>query len=145
MKKQAGQINAEKGRLLYHALTNEIVADITNGISKSDIFTKMMNGMYPSQPKPYAKTACYDWWHHALDRIAVDSEDSIEDKRKVLWNRYENLYRESMETGNSMIARQVLSDMGKMFGLSVEQQKELKLKQEGDGTVSVSFNFGNEG
>lgn len=117
-------------------IANEVVCDIVNGLSKADILEKLQAGVYLHSEGPISLTTSYRYWNKALARIKVDSEYSMAEKREVLWSRYENLYKESLEQGNAMNARQCLNDMAKIFGLSEPEKKEVTLKE-----LTVDFGF----
>ena len=125
-----------KSEIEKRLLIDEIVADIVNGVPKSEILLKLQENIYQYQPKAYIYQHAYNWYNWALDAISKDSEDAINEKRQILWSRYENLYRESLQLGNLANARQVLTDMAKVFGLAEQEQATLTLNG-----ATIKFNF----
>ena len=127
----------EKKKLQRQLLEDEVIADIVNGVAKSDILTKIQTGIYDhANPLGVSVKTSYIVYNHSLERIKIDSEDKLEEKRQVLWSRYENIYRESMESGNLMNARATLDSIAKVFGLASPEETKITL----DGAV-VRFNF----
>lgn len=122
-------------------LTEEIAVDIINGVSKSDILTKLVGGLYEHQENTLSRQRAYYWYNLAVERIGTDSEDRLEVKRQVLWSRYEMLYNDCVQSGNIITAKGVLDSMAKVFGLQAPEQKELTLK---DAIINFGFETAEE-
>ena len=115
--------------------------DIINGVSKSDILTKLVGGLYEHQENTLSRQRAYYWYNLAVERIGTDSEDRLEVKRQVLWSRYEMLYNDCVQSGNIITAKGVLDSMAKVFGLQAPEQKELTLK---DAIINFGFETAEE-
>ena len=76
--------------------------------------------------------------------MAWQREENIDKCREIMWNRYENLYRECMENDDRKSARQCLQDMVKLFGLAKEQSQQFEVKSD-NKTVTVTFGFNKDG
>lgn len=132
-----GKGTREKREVARRLLIDEVTVDLVNGVPKSDILTKLQDGIYEHVTSPtMSMVTSYRVYNAAMAKIRQDSEDSIAEKRELLWSRYENLYRESLELGNHMNARACLSDMARIFGLQAPEQKEVTLKN-----IEVDFGF----
>ena len=134
------KVSQEKNAVRKQMLTAEIVADIVNGTSKYDVFEKLRLGVYEFQDHPYGQTSCYLWWNKALERLKFSNEQDVSEKRAILWNRYEEVYKESIESGNIMNARATLDSMAKTFGLQDAEKKEISVSD-----FKIEFGFGDEG
>ena len=118
----------EKREIARRLLIEEVAVDLVNGVPKSEILQKLQDGIYEHVTSPtMSMVTSYRVYNAAMAKIRQDSEDSITEKRELLWSRYENLYRESLELGNHMNARACLSDMARIFGLQAPEQKEVTL------------------
>lgn len=133
-----GKALNEKRAVQKRMLIDEIVADVCNGIGKSDCLTKLMEGIYQYATHPtMSKSMAYLYWNWAMDKIKFNSEAAVEEKRQILWNRYETVYNNSLELGQYQTARQCLTDMAKVFGLAEPEKREVSLD-----ASKISFNFG---
>lgn len=133
-----GKGQREKKEIARRMLIDEVVVDLVNGVPKSEILIKLQDGIYEHVTAPsLSMVTSYRVYNAAMAKIRQDSEDSIAEKRELLWSRYENLYRESLELGNHMNARACLSDMAKIFGLSEPEKQEVTIKD-----AVISFGFG---
>lgn len=131
-------VKKEKDAARKMMLTAEIVADIVNGTSKYDVFEKLRLGVYEFQEHPYKETSCYLWWNKALERLKFSNEQDVSEKRAILWNRYEEVYKESIDSGNIMNARATLDSMAKTFGLQDAEKQEITVTD-----VKINFGFAN--
>lgn len=119
----------------------EIACDIINGVPKADILQKLRDGLY-SSGKKVKQTMSYELYKAGVARLAINRCDRIEEARDVMWNRYENLYRESLESGNLANARQCLLDMMKLFGYSADAPNTaIQINSGGEGKLTVNFGF----
>lgn len=115
-----------------------VYCDIINGVPKADIKQKMHQGVYNGVE--YKDRYIADIYNCAMDRIALNREDRLDKKRAVMWSRYQNLYKECMESGNQQGARQCLNDMMKLFGLA-QENPSTAIQINGNDGVKISFGF----
>jgi len=137
MEKYGKALN-ERKEIAKRMLIDEVVADIVNGVSKRDVLTKLREGIYTYATQPtMSVTQSYRYWNDAMEAMKINYEAGIEEKRKVLWNRYENLYQNSLELGNYKNARACLADMAKLFGIASPEKQEITVND-----AVISFGFG---
>lgn len=129
-------VKRERDAVRKQLLTSEIVADIVNGTSKADVFEKLKQGIYEYQEHGYAETSCYLWWNKAMERLKFSNEMDVSEHRAILWNRYEQLFQDSVQTGQIMVAKSILDSMGKTFGLQDAEKKEITVTD-----VKIDFGF----
>lgn len=123
-----GKAYKEKRAVARQLLIEEVAVDLVNGVPKSQILDKLQCGIYEHVTSPtMSMVTSYRVYNAAMAKIRQDSEDSIAEKRELLWSRYEHLYRENLELGNHINARACLSDMARIFGLAAPEQKEISL------------------
>lgn len=119
------------------ALIDDIVSDVINGVSRSDIASKMADGSYAYGIVP--KQHQSQMIKYALHRMRWNREASYEQHRDILWTRYENLYRMAIEDRDLGEARHCLSDMSRIFGLDSEKTMEVQTGK--DRKVVIKFGF----
>lgn len=117
-------------------LTEEIAADIVNGVAKSDILTKLENNIYQYQERGFSTVQSYRWYNDGVKRLQQDSDDRMEVKRDILWSRYQQIYQDALESGQLGVAKATLDSIAKVFGLQAPEQKEITLKE-----AEIKFGF----
>ena len=129
---------SEKLEIQRRLLVDEIAADIVNGVAKSDILTKLREGIYRYATRPLKYVQSYEWYNKALAKFKIDNEDSLEEKRQIMYSRYENIYREAVEQGNGIVAKNTLDSMMKFFGLETPapQRQDVTIKN-----INLDFGF----
>lgn len=137
--KGAMSVKRERDAVRKQLLTGEIVADIVNGLSKYDVFEKLRLGLYEYQDHEYKETSCYLWWNKAVERLKFANELEMSEKRAILWNRYEQIYKDSVDSGNIINAKSVLDSMAKVFGLQDAEKKEVTITD-----FKIEFGFNDE-
>lgn len=115
-----------------------IIADVVNGIQRSDILTKLMEQLYEGQRQKYALKTAQMYYETALQRIREDREDDIEDLKAKLYSQYYQLYADAMQDGNTIVAKQVLDSIAKIF---VGDTKNVNLNGKVDEKVTIDFSF----
>jgi len=138
MNSKLGKDYAERKSIKRKMLIDEVAVDIINGMDKKTCLDKLQLGIYESIEQPQLSvTTSYRIYNAAIEALKFNIQSEIDEKRAVLWSRYENLYRESLESGMHMNARACLSDMAKIFGLAEPEKREVSLD-----ASKISFNFG---
>lgn len=120
-------------------------ADYCNGVSRSDIIQKLMQGIYEAQEgkkMPYRSALLY--FNTVLARMAYNTDIELAKLKDVFYNRYEALFEEAVKNGDVSAARQVLDSMSKIFGVQQQTpQTAVQVNANTDG-VTINFGFGNE-
>ena len=115
-----------------------VMADIVNGVPRSDILTKLKEGMYEGQKKPYKEVTALDYYYTAMDRIKMDMDEDIDDLRSKLYSQYYMLFADAVRTDNTIVAKQVLDSIAKYF---VGDTMKLNLDGKVDEKISIDFSF----
>lgn len=123
------------------SLLEEVVCDVVNGKSKSDIILKAQNGLYENQSKGVVYNTALEYYNAALSRLQVDEVDK-DNAKTIIYGQYLNLYKEMMEEGNLIGAKQVLDSLTKLMGLDKpDNQTNVQINNNNDGTLSINFGF----
>lgn len=125
-------------------LLQEITCDVTNGIPFSDIMIKLkQGGHYENQPKPVSYQTAERYLDAVKSRLSLDRNRDLEQVKDALYSQYLNLYRESMENGNHMLAKQVLDSLVKLYGIDKPTAPQTAI-QVNDGKVEIRFGLNSE-
>lgn len=115
-----------------------ITADIVNGVSRSDIITKLKEGMYEEQSQPYKESTAVNYYWAGTKRLREDREDDIEVLKDKLYSQYYQLYADAMLVGNTIGAKSVLDSIAKLF---IGDTKNVNLNGKLDEKINISFGF----
>lgn len=121
-------------------LLEEVVCDVINGKSKSDILLKAQNGLYENQKKGVTYQRATEYYNAALSRLEVDEPDK-NNARQILYGMYLNIYREQMEEGNLVGAKQTLDSLTKLMGLDKPDSQTNVQINSNDNKVEIKFGF----
>lgn len=124
-------------------LINQIVADIINGVQKSDIYYKLENQLYDGQRQPYKPKTVEMYYLTAMKRIKSDKEEEMEDLKAKLYSQYYQLYADSMAVGNTIAAKSVLDSIAKLFVGETKKNIDVTVDNNKD-VVNISFGFSEE-
>lgn len=120
-------------------LLDEATCDFINGLSKSDILIKFEKGLYDNQKKGVGHNIALQYYRAILSRLEID-EPNKDEAKYAFYSMYLNLYREAMEAGNRMEAKQILDSMVKLTGLD-KQTPQTAIQVNGGDKVEVKFGF----
>lgn len=122
-------------------IINLVVCDIVNGVQKSDIISKLENQLYEGQKQKYKTKTAMMYYYTAMQRIKSDKEEEIEDLKAKLYSQYYQLYADAMQDGNTIVAKQVLDSIAKIF---VGDTKNVNLNGKLDEKITIDFGFDTE-
>lgn len=124
---------------------DDVFCDICNGVSRSDITQKLMNGQYESQ-KGQQKKMTYrtanEYWNTALDRMHYNTDIQHAELKDIFFNRYESLLETAIKKNDLYNARCILDSMTKTF-LGDDREKNKIEINSNNGQVTISFGFSN--
>lgn len=124
-------------------LLDAAYCDYANGLSRADIIEKLTQGLYDVQDgkkMPYRSANVY--FNGVLERMAVNTDMELKEMKNVFYTRYEALYEEAVKRGDISGARQVLTDMAKIFGVQQQTpQTAVQINSESDGQIQINFGF----
>lgn len=118
----------------------QIICDIVNGLMRSDIINKLLEGIYENQPKAYKLPTAENYYQTAMQRIRQDRDDEIESLKAKLFSQYYNLYAEAMESNDKLLAKQVLDSIGKTFVPTDKDKANIQINKDLD-KINISFGF----
>lgn len=118
-----------------------ITADIVNGVSRSDIITKLKEGMYEEQSQPYKESTAVNYYWAGTKRLREDREKDIEVLKDKLYSQYYQLYADAMLVGNTIGAKSVLDSIAKLF---IGDTKNVNLNGKLDEKININFGFDGE-
>lgn len=118
-----------------------ITADIVNGVSRSDIITKLKEGMYEEQSQPYKESTAVNYYWAGTKRLREDREEDIEVLKDKLYSQYYQLYADAMLVGNTIGAKSVLDSIAKLF---IGDTKNVNLNGKLDEKININFGFDGE-
>lgn len=95
-------------------LVDFVYADYCNGVSKADILQKLMNGLYEGHDK-MSYSHSYQYLKSAEKRIAFNKFENEQGLRDVLYTRYESLLEQAIKDGDTLLAKNILDSMSKVF------------------------------
>ena len=137
-----GQIAKGKSYRETEELISLVVCDVVNGLTRSEILTKLKEGLYEGQRKPYKEPTANDYYYTALQRIKDDREEEISELEDKLYAQYYSLYADAVQADNTLIAKSILDSIAKTF--LNKNDKNIKVETQNDGKVNISFNFGGD-
>lgn len=119
---------------------DEVTCDVVNGLPKSDIMLKLMNGEYENQNKGVHEDRAREYYNAVMSRMELDNDGQIENARNVFSSMYLNLYKECLEIGNHIGAKAALDSLVKLMGLDKPtNQTNIQVNNSSQG---LTINFG---
>lgn len=103
--------------------------------------SKLQEQLYEGQRQKYAWKTAEMYYYTAMHRLKEDRESDIEDLKAKLYSQYYQLYADAMQDGNTIVAKQVLDSIAKIF---VGDTKNVNLNGKVDEKVTIDFGFGTE-
>lgn len=124
-------------------IIDDVYVDIANGVSRSDITQKLMNGLYSSQ-KGQQKSMTYrtaqEYWNTALERMHYNKDIELDKLRDVFYSRYEALFEEAVKKNDIYNAKAILDSMSKIFGIEQKTpQNAIQINNGGDDKIVIHF------
>lgn len=119
-------------------LLQEVVADITNGLTRNDIVLKFANKQYEYQKKKIGEAQASNYIRMAYLIMAEDRVKEQDQLRDQLYSQYLMLYNDLVIAGNSFAAKAVLDSMSKIF---LNDEKNINLNANLNGELTIDFNF----
>ena len=124
-------------------ILDEVYVDICNGVSRSDITQKLINGMYENQngqQKKMTYRTANEYYNCALDRMHFNTDIEHQRLKDVFYNRYESLLETAIRKDDIYNAKGILDSMAKIFLGLDKQQNNIQINNNTDGIV-IKFGF----
>lgn len=119
-------------------LLQEVVADITNGLTRNDIILKFANKQYEWQKKKIGEAQAKNYIKMAYMVMAEDRVQEQDKLRDQLYSQYLMLFNDLVVNGNTFGAKSVLDSISRIF---LPDEKNIKLDANIDGELELNFNF----
>lgn len=125
---------------------DDVYVDICNGVARSDITQKLMNGQYESQrgqQKKMTYRTANEYWNTALDRMHYNTDIEHAELKDIFYNRYEALLEAAIKKNDIFNAKGVLDSMAKIFlvgDMKNSQNAQIEVNTK-DSKVTISFGF----
>lgn len=123
---------------------DEVFVDLCNGVARSDITQKLMNGLYEHQKKGITYRQAQEYWNTALDRMHYNTDIEHARLKDIFYNRYESLLEAAVKKNDLYNAKGILDSMAKLFLGLDKQQNNIQINNNSDGIV-IKFGFADEG
>lgn len=125
-------------------ILDEVFVDVCNGVSRSDITQKLMNGVYEHQKKGITYRQAQEYWNTALDRMHYNTDIEHARLKDLFYNRYESLLETAIRKDDIYNAKGILDSMAKIFLGLDSKQNNIQINNNSDGIV-IKFGFADEG
>jgi hypothetical protein len=139
------QPRKEKEFKRVEGIINQIYVDICNGVSRTDIYDKVINGLYEGikfykgRTEMSRETAAL-YYKYAMERLGTDREKDENALRDMLYSRYETLLQDAIKKGDMYNARGILDSIAKIF-LPNRPETAIQINSDKEGGVTVNFGF----
>lgn len=136
------QPRKEKEFKRVEGIINQIYVDICNGVSRTDIYDKVMHGLYEGlkNPNGMSRESAYVYYKYAMERVGADREKDENALRDMLYSRYETLLQDAIKKGDMYNARGILDSIAKIF-LPNRPETAIQINSDKEGGVTVNFGF----
>lgn len=136
---------AKKGvkviRFDTQAVVYAIFCDLVNGLTQTDIKTKLLNNDYGEKTEQISHTTVRNLINAAYDMARDERESQIEHQRDLFWNRLTYVYSNSIAAGDRQSALKSL-DMFAKYGALYEVPTSPSVAVTGDplsGKITIDF------
>lgn len=127
----------------YNELIYRITSDIIEGANREFVVRKMKNNEYNMSFKTseYADNTIIKMYKEAHRWLKVEQDGDKDQLRNVFYERYLNLYKNSLQANDRTNALATLKEMTRMLGLN--EPEKLNIKE--DRRIIIDFGFDNNG
>lgn len=124
-------------------LLQEVVCDIVNGLTKNDIILKFKQKGYENQKKSIGESQAKNYIYMAYKVMQEDRVEESDKLRDQLYAQYLMLYNDCVQVGNSIVAKQILDSIAKIF-LPSQPNTAIQINSDKENGVTINFGFSNE-
>lgn len=127
----------------YNELIYRITSDIIEGANRETVVRKMKNNEYNMSFKTseYADNTIVKMYKEAHRWLKVEQDGDKDQLRNVFYERYLNLYKNSLQANDRTNALATLKEMTRMLGLN--EPEKLNIKE--DKKIIIDFGFEDNG
>lgn len=117
-----------------------VYVDICNGVARSDITQKLMNGFYEPQKRGMKYNQAAEYYNCALDRMHYNTDVEHARLKDIFYTRYESLLETAIKKDDIYNAKGILDSMAKIFLGMDKQQNNIQINNNSDG-ITIKFGF----
>lgn len=128
-------------------ILDEVYVDICNGVARSDIVQKLINGMYDNQngqQKKMTYRTANEYFNCALDRMHFNTDIEHQRLKDVFYNRYESLLEAAIKKGDIFNAKGILDSMAKIFLGTDKPSTAIQINSDKENGITVNFGFNSD-
>ena len=127
----------------YNELMYRMASDIIEGANRETVVRKMKNDEYNMSFKTseYADNTILRMYKEAHRWLKVEQEGDKDELRNIFYERYLNLYKNSLQANDRTNALATLKEMTRMLGLN--EPEKLNIKE--DRKIIIDFGFEDNG
>lgn len=127
----------------YNELIYRITSDIIEGASRQTVIKKMKDNGYNMSfnTSDYTDNTIIKMYKEAHRWLKVEQEGDKDQLRNVFYERYLNLYKNSLQANDRTNALATLKEMTRMLGLN--EPEKLNIKE--DRRIIIDFGFEDNG
>ena len=119
---------------------DEVYCDICNGVARSDITQKLMNGFYKPQKRKMSYRQAQEYYNCALDRMHYNTDVEHARLKDIFYNRYESLLESAIKKNDISVAKAILDSMAKIFlGMDKATNTAIQINNGGDDKIVINF------
>ena len=124
-------------------LLQECIADIVNGLTRNDIIMKFKNKGYENQKKSIGESQAKNYISMAYKVMQEDRVTETDKLRDQLYSQYMMLYNDCVQVGNSMVAKNILDSIAKLF-IPSQPQTAIQINSGTENGITINFGFNND-
>ena len=123
-------------------IVDEIYVDLCNGLTKSDIVQKIMQGLYEHQEgKGIKERTALDYIKAAQQRLMYDFESQAEEMRADLYGKLISVYADAVKANDRYNAIQAVNTIMKLTGVAQDKpQNNIQVNANKEG-IKITFGF----
>ena len=127
----------------YNELMYRMASDIIEGANRETVVRKMKNDEYNMSFKTseYADNTILRMYKEAHRWLKVEQEGDKDELRNIFYERYLNLYKNSLQANDRTNALATRKEMTRMLGLN--EPEKLNIKE--DRKIIIDFGFEDNG
>lgn len=118
----------------------DIYADMANGMTRTEVISKLKNGLYEGQSRAISHVAANGYVQIVEQRLQQDFENQRGELSNKIALGYMTIYQDALNSGDRMNAVKALDGLTKLMGGNVPQTA-IQINGTKDGSVIVNFGF----
>lgn len=121
----------------------DIYADMANGMTRTEVISKLKNGLYEGQNRAISHVAANGYVQIVEQRLQQDFENQRGELSNKIALGYMTIYQDALNNGDRMNAVKALDGLAKLMGGNVPQNL-IQVNGGQDGSLTINFGFNNQ-